>query len=214
MPSRSSHQQPPPADIARFPSQRWYAGREFYRAAGKHANGTWQSPWWFCTCGDCRFDLPTGSAIGTLYAATNPVSAIVEYLGFDAGALVNAAMLRKRRVCTLHYDLGFPLALPAHPRAASFGATAELTSSPDYEVPQAWAAAFAAAGFDGIWYQARFAVNSKPTSLAMFDAAGAQERWPIVDSVSAQDQSLVLGLQAIGIDVSRAPRLADLDVIG
>ncbi len=55
--------------------------------------------------------------------------------------------------------------------AADFGVTRELESMTPYDVPARWAAAFDAAGFDGIWYGPRFSPGSA-SAVALFGAAG------------------------------------------
>ena len=61
--------------------------------------------------------------------------------------------------------------------ARSFGLTAEIHSSPAYAVTQAWAAAFAAAGFDGIHYLLRHDPGQSLSGVALFGPAGPQP-WP------------------------------------
>ncbi len=56
-----------------------------------------------------------------------------------------------------------------------FGLTAEIHSNPDYTRVQAWAAAFAAAGFDGIRYLLRHDPSQRLVGIALFGPAGAAE---------------------------------------
>jgi hypothetical protein len=57
-----------------------------------------------------------------------------------------------------------------------FGLTGEIHSTPDYALTQAWAAAFAAAGFDGIRYLLRHDPGQRLAGIAFFGPAGAASR--------------------------------------
>jgi len=59
-----------------------------------------------------------------------------------------------------------------------FGLTGEIHSTPDYALTQAWAAAFAAAGFDGIRYLLRHDPGQSLAGTALFGPAGAAD-WPL-----------------------------------
>jgi hypothetical protein len=58
-----------------------------------------------------------------------------------------------------------------------FGLTGEIHSTSDYARTQAWAATFAAAGFDGIRYLLRHDPGQRLSGTAVFGPAGAAD-WP------------------------------------
>ena len=125
--------------MSAFPVRRWGAEASFYRVSGRDKAGNWLSPWWFCSQGDCRFDLTGDAGKGTLYAGTNPVTGVLEYLGDQAHKVVTSDFLAHRRVCELAYDKGFPLADFTSPKAGSFGVSNLLSASQDYDIAQSWA---------------------------------------------------------------------------
>lgn len=63
-------------------------------------------------------------------------------------------------------------------RCRGFGLTGEIHSTPDYPLTQTWAAALAAAGFDGIRYLLRHDPGQRLTGTALFGSAGMAD-WPI-----------------------------------
>ncbi len=62
-------------------------------------------------------------------------------------------------------------------RCRKLGLTGEVHSTPDYARTQAWAAAFAAAGFDGVRYLLRHDPSQRLRGIALFGPAGAPP-WP------------------------------------
>jgi hypothetical protein len=58
-----------------------------------------------------------------------------------------------------------------------FGLTGEVHSTPDYARTQAWAAAFAGAGFGGVRYLLRHDPSQRLAGVALFGPAGAPG-WP------------------------------------
>ena len=209
----------PTKPLATFPSKRWGAEKIFYRAAGCSGSGHWRSPWWFCACMDCRFDLEGRDGYGTLYAATSPVAAMVEYLGVNLGLTVTPGML-ERRVYSLHYDKGFNLANVSDSGGAGYGAQRELTGAADYGVPQQWAQAihdvpgdgFDGRRFEGIYYHSRYNLDDDEYALAIFHWKGAH-RWPVVEWVSGTDGAIVRGLAQRGVTVAEPPLADDLELI-
>jgi hypothetical protein len=151
-----------------FPSLR-LSGATPYRI---HRAG--RSPWWFSSDGTGRFDLPPGSGRGTCYLAEEPVGCFLEVFRF--WSLVPEAELATRRIACL----GLPPVLLADCTSGlcrEFGLTGEIHSTPDYAQTQAWAAAFEAAGFDGIRYLLRHDPGQHLTGVALFGPAGAAS-WP------------------------------------
>jgi len=58
--------------------------------------------------------------------------------------------------------------------ARKFGITGAIHTQPDYTVPQAWAEAFAAAGFGGIRYRVSHDPAQRELGVVLFGAAGEQ----------------------------------------
>lgn len=63
--------------------------------------------------------------------------------------------------------------------ARAWGLTAEIHSGPDYAKTQAWAAAFARSGFDGICYFLRHDPAQRLTGIALFGPAGSPDGLPV-----------------------------------
>jgi RES domain len=63
-------------------------------------------------------------------------------------------------------------------QARAWGITAEIHSTPRYEETQAWAHAFAQAGFDGIRYLLRHDPAQRLAGVALFGPAGSPPEFP------------------------------------
>jgi hypothetical protein len=95
--------------------------------------------------------------------------------------------------------------------ARGFGVTAELASMTPYALPQRWAAAFAAAGHQGVRYRVRHDPGGS-RALALFGAAG-ERRWPRGRSQQV-GRSLLAQLAAeAGVRVASVPASSDLGEI-
>lgn len=131
-----------------------------------------RSPWWFSSDGSGRFDLTDGR--GTCYLAEEPLGCFVEV--FRAWILIPEAEIAARRIARL--DLPpVRLADCCSARCRKLGLTGEIHSTPDYARTQAWAAALAAAGFDGLRYLLRHDPSQRFRGVALFGPAGAPP-WP------------------------------------
>ncbi|HSK78696.1 MAG TPA: RES family NAD+ phosphorylase [Thermoanaerobaculia bacterium] len=134
-----------------------------------------RNPWWFSSGGLGRFDLRErpGSPPwkGTCYLATTPLGCFIEV--FREGFLVPAAELEERSISHLALPSQVNLADCTSSRSRAFGITAEVHSTPHYEITQAWAAAFESAGFHGIHYFLRHDPGQRLTGVALFGPAGA-----------------------------------------
>jgi hypothetical protein len=162
---------PPPASeqLATFPVWHVHAGTTFHRVTrGDHG------PWFFASDGTGRFDLSPPR--GTCYLADDPVLAVLEVFGDLRPAMVSAEHVAARRLWTLALPAQCDAADTTVRAARGHGVTAELATVTPYDGPQAWAAAFAAAGFDGIRYRARHDPGGG-RALALFGAAGERTRW-------------------------------------
>lgn len=162
----------PPDDLRRFPRRTHRGDVDLYRI---HPSGL--GPWWFSSDTHGRFDLAPPS--GTCYLAASPSGAFVEtfrdftFVNADDVAARSLSRLRLRRDCVL--------ADCTSPRALSFRLTAAVHTTADYATTQAWAAAFAEAGFDGIRYFCGHDPSQQEIALAIFGDAG-EVGWAIKDS--------------------------------
>jgi hypothetical protein len=178
-----------------------------YRAARR-------APWWFCTCGDCRFDLDGGApaGLGTLYSGVDPITGVLETIGPEMSRPVTRAFLAERTIWMLAYDRPLDVADLCDDAAVGFGVTNELSSMTPYDVPQAWARVFAEAGWDGIAYRTRFSTGPHATGIALFDEAGAKD-WVAVQYCRADDAEIVVALEERHITVDEIPPAAALTIL-
>jgi len=81
-------------------------------------------------------------------------------------------------------ELGRPLSVAdcTAENARAWGITAEIHSSPDYKSTQAWASAFAQAGFDGIRYFLRHDPAQRLVGFALFGSESAPSGLPVAFS--------------------------------
>jgi hypothetical protein len=198
-------QRSPAVSLDGFPSRRH--SEEVYRAARR-------APWWFCTCGDCRFDLDprTPPELGTLYSGVDPITGVLETIGPEMTRPITRTFLAERTVWMLAYDRPLELADLCDDAAVGFGVTNELSSMTPYDVPQAWARAFADDGWDGIAYRTRFSTGAQATGIALFDEAGAKN-WPAVQYCRAEDSDIVEALDVRHIRVDDVPSAAALTIL-
>lgn len=193
---------PPPApeDLAGFPVWHVHAGTVLCRIAPAGLG-----PWWFSSDAHGRFDLRPPR--GTCYLADDEVTALLEVLG-------PVTVLSPRWAARLRlWHLGLPhrcTAADTTVRASrGFGVTAELAATTPYDLPQRWAAAFAAAGHGGVRYRVRHDPGGSQ-ALALFGAAGERRRWAR-GRPQAVDGPLLHRLAAeAGVRVAPVPALADL----
>lgn len=162
----------PPADLSRFPEYLLPARRPLYRVYRPDRG----SPWWFSGSGGGRFDLLDG-VHGTCYVAAAPIGAVVETLGRLAAISEEDANTRSVAVLACGRDLR--IADLTNRRALGFRVTAEIHSTPDYVLPQTWAAALHARGFEGLRYRLSHDPSARLTGYALFDQTDdAASRWP------------------------------------
>ncbi len=165
---------PPPSPPSRFPRSRLHSAARLYRA---HTVGT--SPWWFSSDLSGRFDLLLPD--GTCYLATDVPTALRERFGHDLvrQGVVTFEAAARTEVSELRVSAPRWLANTCSRDAAAYGMTREIGTCLDYDIPQAWAAAFFATGrYAGIRYQTRFTTGPAPNAVALFDEAG-QRNWPV-----------------------------------
>lgn len=200
-----------PATAARidgFPASTIRANKVIYRA-----HRTTLGPWWFCSCGDCRFDL--SAPRGTCYLAESRVAALREALGLRliAAGVVDQDELTGRVISALRLPGHIRVANTTSAKAANHGVTREISTVVPYTLTRQWAQAWAAAGFDGIRYLGRLStsVDPKARCLAIFGAAGAGDTNYAVDP---DPEPAVDTARAAGITiVDTLPRTIALHVI-
>lgn len=210
--SRNSVAQKPPdpgLDWAKFPLSRLRAGTLLWRAARRG-----REPWWFCTCGDCRFDLDPPR--GTCYAGADELSGILESIGYEwaSGQPLTLAFLRMRTLHSSAEVLTGPLANLASRKAVGFRVTNELSDMTPYDTPRAFARLLDAARkagrqvFAGIRFRTRFDTGSTTRGVALFGDAGLRSGVPTVEHEITDE--LVDALTALGLVIDVPPALPAL----
>jgi hypothetical protein len=155
----------PPDDLTRFPAFDVDRRRSLYRI---HRSDV--GPWWFSGDGSGRFDLREDS--GTCYLAVTGVGAFIEV--FRVATVIPEAEVEARSLSSLVPPKRTRLADCTVSAARKFGITGAIHTQPDYTVPQAWAEAFAAAGFGGIRYRLSHDPAQREVGVVLFGAAGEQ----------------------------------------
>jgi RES domain len=191
---------PAPEQLKAFPVWHVHAGTVLCRVTT-----TGLGPWWFSSDAQGRFDLEPPR--GTCYLADDEIGALLEVLG--PIVVVNPGWARRLSLWHLPLREQCSAADTTVRAARGFGVTAELASITPYELPQRWAAAFAAAGHDGVRYRVRHDPGGS-RALALFGAAGERRRWPRGRSRPVDDDLLDRLAAETGIRVAPVPRLADL----
>ncbi|MBT2539656.1 hypothetical protein J7E99_02760 [Streptomyces sp. ISL-44] len=198
---------------AEFPKAVMKPGRFVYRAAKRD-----KGPWWFCRCGECRFDLPPPR--GTCYTGTDEVSGILESIGMDWCAGEPAIglipkLVKERVVHAYELPKSVNAANLSSRRAVGFKVTNELATMTPYGVPQKYAQVFdqtrgkrRAHQFLGIRFRTRFDTGAISHGLALFDDEG-ERSWP--SSARDIDEELLAKLRALGVFVEEPPGLAKPD---
>jgi RES domain-containing protein len=194
-----THLAEPPDDLSGFPVWHVHAGTTVFRVTRGHG------PWWFSSAGG-RFDLPPPR--GTCYLADDPAVAVLEaFGGLVPGQSVAAADVASRQLWALELPDQCDAADTTVRAARRFGVTAEIGTVTPFEEPQRWAAAWAAAGLDGIRSRARHDPGGG-RALALFGAAGERRRWR-KGHPQPLDEALLT--EAFGpIAVAEAPTSGDL----
>jgi hypothetical protein len=190
---------PPAEKLTGFPVWHVHAGTVLCRVTASE-----QGPWWFSSSAHGRFDLDPPR--GTCYLADDEVGALLEVLG----PIAVVSPVWAGRLSMWH--LGLPQQCSAADttvRAArGFGVTAELASITPYDLPQRWAAAFAAVGLQGVRYRVRHDPGGS-RALALFGAAG-ERRWPRGRRQQIGGALLRRLAAEAGIRIAPAPAVADL----
>ncbi|UKD58579.1 hypothetical protein L3Q65_18250 [Amycolatopsis sp. FU40] len=198
----------------KFP--RFYVRRNscLYRAV---RNG--RGPWWFCTCGKCRFDL--SKPRGTCYLSSDPLCGLLECIGIEWCTRENEAVfeisfLQQWLIHVLHVETRIRLANLTHRRALQFRITNELSDMSQYRVPRLYARTFdetrgnrGATVFDGIRYRTRFDTGPRPNGVALFGGEGER---PWSSTTKPVDDQIIGQLRLLGIHIEEPPPITALEV--
>ena len=114
---------------------------------------------------------------GTCYLADAPLGALLEVT--RGLTILSESFLARRRLFTTTLVVERHLADLATAAAYGFGVTGELSATPDYTGPHAWAAALRAAGFDGIASHVRHDPRAELSGIALFGRAGGASDGPL-----------------------------------
>jgi RES domain len=155
----------PPDDLTRFPAFDVDRRRSLYRI---HRSDV--GPWWFSGDGSGRFDLRDGK--GSCYLAVTAIGAFIEV--FRIATVIPEAEVEARSLSSVAPPKRTKLADCTVRAARRFGITGGIHTQPDYTVPQAWAEAFAAAGFGGIRYRLSHDPAQRELGVVLFGDAGEQ----------------------------------------
>lgn len=198
------YQAVPVGDPSAFPSRLLGASTRLWRASSR------PEPWWFCSAGDCRFDLVRPR--GTCYLGTDEMVGLVEAIGPEmSGRTVSAEFVARRSIYGLDTERGYKLADTASRRAIGFGVTNELTTMVPYDVALRWASALDSAGFGGIAYRTRFDTGLAARGVALFGPTGPAP-WPVAARREVDASMRVRLAEECGIIVAPPPSLAGLDM--
>jgi hypothetical protein len=149
-----------PGDLTGFPMTR--SPKRLHRVC-RAEKGTW----WFSSEMSGRFDLRPPE--GTCYFATDGYGAIREASRLGP---VTPAWVSTREIRVVPGPTRARLAATTREAAARFGITNELATMIPYSLPQRWAAAFRAAGFDGMRHVLRHDSRARPGGVSLFGPAG------------------------------------------
>lgn len=190
------HLSPPPQDLREFPDRIVTPTRHLWRIhwADKGA-------WWFCSDLLHRFDLP--HAMGTCHVAESPLGSFVEV--FTEISHIAREDIDARRLSDLHLPRRARLADCTDARARGFGCTGEIHTTDDYDLTQAWATAFRAAGFGGVRYLVRHDPSQRETGIAIFGDEGEPAGWMTPKASSIPESVITAASRHFGIRVLPAP---------
>jgi hypothetical protein len=191
---------PAPDELAGFPVWHVHGGTSLFRVTSSG-----HGPWWFSSNGAGRFDLFPPR--GTCYLADDEMGALLEVLG--PVSVVITAWAKRFSIWQLALPDQCSAADTTVRAARGFGVTAELATMTPYDLPQRWAAAFAAAGHQGVRYRVRHDPAGS-RALALFGAAGERRRWPRGRRQDVDDELLERLADETGLRVAGIPDADDL----
>ncbi|MGD0056211.1 MAG: RES family NAD+ phosphorylase [Acidimicrobiales bacterium] len=165
--TRDSQQQKPPtsANLKGFPTRN--VSGPLWRAAQR-------SPWWYCSNGDCRFDLQ--DPYGTCYLGTDELVGILESIGAEiSNGLISSVYLDTRKLYKWEPEEPLRLADLVSRGVAGRNVTNELSTMTPYDIPQQWAEGLAK-NTEGILYRSRFDPGEIARAIAHFGKSGLSSR--------------------------------------
>lgn len=139
---------------------------------------------------------------GTCYLAEDPLGSFVE--AFRDTALVSGDDVDARCLTVVRPRKRLTLADCTARPARSFGVTAAIHSSENYALTQAWAAAFARAGFDGVRYLLSHDPAQRLVGVALFGPEGVAD-WPRGRYRAIEEDRLERAERLFGIRVLPEP---------
>ncbi len=139
--------------------------------------------------------------MGTCYFAEQPEGCFLEVFK-DFSTAVPKAEIQIRRLAKVETERTLSIADCTTEKARAWGITAEIHSSPDYTKTQAWAAAFARSGFDGICYLLRHDPAQHLLGIALFGPAGSPSGFPAATSEPIGTKLLRSVADRFGIQVN------------
>ena len=164
----------PGLDLSGFPRRSVRKDTIWYREHGP------LGPWYFASGPGGRYNLDT--PLGTLYLANSEMAGAKERIGRELASTqrIPASLVEDRSVSCLLMPTQCSLAYLTAGQADQSGVVAnELATVIPYDVPRAWARAFHAAGFHGVWTCLRYG-NTSARGVALFGAEGPRG-WPVHD---------------------------------
>lgn len=206
---------PPPDDpaaLARFPARRPPVGpgRPLHRVFRHRdaATGRARRPFFFASAPAAgsggRYDplVP----LGACYLAPQKAAAFLEVFRM---LVVPLEDLRARRLCTTEAPRSVPTADLLAARARSFGVTAEIHTTADRHLTQAWAQRLYETGFRALWGQARHDPTLRQRIVALLDRAGEHQpfgwRWRTEIGRLESDAELATALRRFGYRIVEIP---------
>lgn len=206
MKSRNTVALPPPdmsLPWSKFPKSELKPGQRIYRAA-KRGKGAW----WFCHCGECRFDL--SAPRGTCYVGTDPLTGILESIGPDwcnggPAVVLIPKLVNEREIHCYELPKTVDAANLTTRGALRYRVTNELVTMTPYDVPQQYAKVFDETPgkrkehqFEAIRFRTRFDTGVAAHGIALFDQEGER---PWKSKILNIDDNLIARLEDIGIFV-------------
>ncbi len=189
---------PPHADLTGFPRWTLPTTRALYRVHRRD-----HGPWFFDNGPSGRFNV--SGTFGTCHLALAPEGAFLETLGRQ-GRLIDPVEVARRGLSTLRVPRPMVLANAGHARTRAFGITAGISAieEPDRRATRTWAAAFHAAGFQGIRYRVSHDPSQRAIGVALFGPAG-KANWPAPVAEPIDTRLLALVRRRYGLVVLPTP---------
>ncbi len=160
--------------------------------------------WYFNADDTWRFNPCSISDLGACYLAERPVAGLLET--FKSVTVVDERDVANRAHFSATLTAAVRLADCCASAAGEFGINGEIHSTTDYDMTQAWAAAFAAAGFAGVRYLCRSDPAMSLIGYALLDTTGKAPpgRWPTGRDIPIGDD-ILREAEDYGLRVRPAP---------